>query len=333
MVAEGVKTTRSRASSPASQGRRPAARVHPRRLTRAVRGESIPELWRLAPRHERDWDYAPYDRRPPSGGLAGAARLRVLRFLATAGRYARSGGLCHRPPGAHPERPSAPSPPATRWRAGLGALGCRSTRDATLDELAPSTLLLPRELDGWCGQGGWSTPTPTIARSGATLIAAAPRSTSRRAARRSRPPRDPIVRPPVHAEPDRGWAFLFNNVSGAAAAARRRGVARVAIVDWYVHHGTAPMRSSARSESVSPRSPVPFTRHRCPRRSEAEAGSPRATSACPPVGRLRVAGRLRRRYLRRRIASAPTCPPVRPASSLPRRPLAGMDSASAATAA
>lgn len=48
-----------------------------------------------------------------------------------------------------------------------------------------------------------------------------------------------VVRPPGHhATRDTAMGFcLFNNVAAAAAAARARGAARVAIVDWDVHHG------------------------------------------------------------------------------------------------
>ncbi len=48
-----------------------------------------------------------------------------------------------------------------------------------------------------------------------------------------------LVRPPGHhALADRAMGFcLLNNVAAAAAAARARGAARVAIVDWDVHHG------------------------------------------------------------------------------------------------
>ncbi|MFN8543944.1 MAG: histone deacetylase [Candidatus Binatia bacterium] len=48
-----------------------------------------------------------------------------------------------------------------------------------------------------------------------------------------------LVRPPGHhAERDRAMGFcLFNNAAIAAAWLRRHGVARVAIVDWDLHHG------------------------------------------------------------------------------------------------
>jgi len=48
-----------------------------------------------------------------------------------------------------------------------------------------------------------------------------------------------IARPPGHhATPDRAMGFcLLNTVAIAAAHARTRGVERVAIVDWDVHHG------------------------------------------------------------------------------------------------
>jgi acetoin utilization deacetylase AcuC-like enzyme len=61
-----------------------------------------------------------------------------------------------------------------------------------------------------------------------------------------------VVRPPGHhAERGRAMGFcLFNNIAVAAAHARARGVARVAIVDYDVHHGNGTQWSFYADPSV-----------------------------------------------------------------------------------
>jgi acetoin utilization deacetylase AcuC-like enzyme len=61
-----------------------------------------------------------------------------------------------------------------------------------------------------------------------------------------------LVRPPGHhAERDRAMGFcLYNNIAIGAAWARQRGLDRVAIVDYDVHHGNGTQRSFYRDSNV-----------------------------------------------------------------------------------
>lgn len=61
------------------------------------------------------------------------------------------------------------------------------------------------------------------------------------------------VRPPGHhAEPDRAMGFcIFNNIAvGAAYAIEKKGVGKVAIIDWDVHHGNGTQKMFYNSDKV-----------------------------------------------------------------------------------
>ncbi len=95
--------------------------------------------------------------------------------------------------------------------------------------------------------GGW-TATRTSCRDRCTPRSSLPGPRSRlpvpsRAARR-RSPSPSCVRPGHHATADRGSGFcLLNNVALAVAGLRETGAAaRIAIVDWDVHHGDGTQR-------------------------------------------------------------------------------------------
>ena len=152
----------------------------------------------------------------------------------------------HRPPGPHPERPER----LMAARDGLRAAGLeqrghlvpvRPAREEELGLVHSAGFLgdMSRHLpgkSGWLDGDTYFSPESwdaALAAAGAAadLSTAVLDGQFRRGLA--------LIRPPGHhAEADRAMGFcLFNNVAVAAAAARERGAARVAVVDWDVHHG------------------------------------------------------------------------------------------------
>jgi acetoin utilization deacetylase AcuC-like enzyme len=152
----------------------------------------------------------------------------------------------HRAPSGHPERPArAEAVRDALQAAGIAQRGeCIATRPATDDELvrvhAPAylddlALVVPGN-QGWLDADTYFSPRTwdaALAAAGSTVQLTLDVLHGRYSHGIS------VVRPPGHhATRDRAMGFcLLNNVAAAAAAARAEGAARVAILDWDVHHG------------------------------------------------------------------------------------------------
>jgi len=152
----------------------------------------------------------------------------------------------HRAPSGHPERPArAEAVRAALIAAGIADRGVHvATRVATDEELARvhrGGYLddLAKQLPG---RSGWLDPDTYFSPGTWEAARAAVGSVCELATdvlRGELAHGIAVVRPPGHhATPDRAMGFcLLNNVAAGAAAARAAGAARVAIVDWDVHHG------------------------------------------------------------------------------------------------
>jgi acetoin utilization deacetylase AcuC-like enzyme len=152
----------------------------------------------------------------------------------------------HRAPHGHPERPARLE--AVRDALLAGGLRERGrhieARKASDEELArvhrgPFLDDLTRTVPG---KSGWLDPDTYFSPATWDAALAAAGGTSELATRvlSGELTRGlAVVRPPGHhATSDRAMGFcLLNNVAIAAAAARAAGAARVAILDWDVHHG------------------------------------------------------------------------------------------------
>ena len=152
----------------------------------------------------------------------------------------------HRAPSGHPERPArAEAVRAALTAAGIADRGVRvAPRAATDEELvrvhrASYLEDLARQVPGrtgWLDADTYYSPgTWDAARAAAGSVCTLATNVLDGQLVQG----IAVVRPPGHhATPDRAMGFcLLNNVAAAAAAARAAGAARVAIVDWDVHHG------------------------------------------------------------------------------------------------
>ncbi|HEX4421414.1 MAG TPA: histone deacetylase [Kofleriaceae bacterium] len=154
--------------------------------------------------------------------------------------------LQHRAPSGHPERPArAEAVRDALTAAGIASRGRRIvTRPATDEELARvhSAAYLDGLLRTVPGQTGWLDADTYYSPGTWDAARAAAGSTTQLALdvlHGELAHGISVVRPPGHhATRDRAMGFcLLNNVAAAAAAARANGAARVAILDWDVHHG------------------------------------------------------------------------------------------------
>jgi acetoin utilization deacetylase AcuC-like enzyme len=150
----------------------------------------------------------------------------------------------HQTPPGHPERPERAEvmdAVAARWRErGTETV---APREATREQLArvhdADYLRRIAETAGKSSQLDPDTYTSPESHDIALLAAGAAVDAVERVMAGSHHAAIAMVRPPGHhAERDRAMGFcLYNNVAVAAAHARAQGAAKVAIVDYDVHHG------------------------------------------------------------------------------------------------
>jgi acetoin utilization deacetylase AcuC-like enzyme len=163
----------------------------------------------------------------------------------------------HQTPPGHPERPERAQvmqDVAARWRAGGGEVV--APRAATGEQLArvhdAKYLRRIADTSGRAVALDPDTYTSPESHEIALLAAGAAVDAVERAMNASSHAVLALVRPPGHhAERDRAMGFcLYNNVAVAAAHARTLGAARVAIVDYDVHHGNGTQHIFERDPNV-----------------------------------------------------------------------------------
>ena len=166
--------------------------------------------------------------------------------------------IAHAPGAGHPERPE-------RLAAVLAALDDASLnldrRDATeaavadLERLHPAAYVA-RLLDASPAEGLNQLDADTVLSPGsiraARLAAGAVVDAVRAVGRGELTRAFAAIRPPGHhAEPDRAMGFcLFSNVAVAARVAQAEGMARVAVIDFDVHHGNGTQAAFEDDDSL-----------------------------------------------------------------------------------
>jgi acetoin utilization deacetylase AcuC-like enzyme len=173
-------------------------------------------------------------------------------FIVHSARFAE-----HTPPPGHPERPERADVMeaiASRWRErGCQTMEPRAATDEQLARVHDAAYL--RQIAATAGRAVALDPdtfTSPESCDVAHLAAGAAVNAVERVVAGGETTAMVLVRPPGHhAERDRAMGFcLFNNVAVAAAHARTLGVARVAIVDYDVHHGNGTQHMFERDPHV-----------------------------------------------------------------------------------